>query len=130
MVRLNGEFEVSGCAPLTPSPTRSGESVEAVLRGGKQVVPFVIQSENHIASNPSINVAAHPMLSLFPGEGGRLTKPGESGAPLLSEGADGHKYLKGVISGVSMQQGVSLAEDVYRYQGFVSSHVGECVLKG
>ena len=96
LVRLNGEFEVSGCAPLTPSPTRSGESVEAVLRGGKQVVPFVIQSENHIASNPSINVAAHPMLSLFPGEGGRLTKPGESGPRSFQREPMGINILKGL----------------------------------
>lgn len=129
LARLDGEFEVPQCTPLSPRRPEQGEMVEVYLQGKAQKLPFIIKSGEHIASNPFINIEAHPMISLSPDPSGRLTQPGESGAPVFSKEANEPRYLKGIISGISTQQGSSLAEDIFRHQDFIITHAGECNVK-
>ncbi|MCG7252757.1 MULTISPECIES: trypsin-like serine protease [Corynebacterium] len=126
LVEMQEEFNVTDCASLPPHPPQEGEEVTVYSGKEGKGLPFTVQSVNHLASNPSINIQTHPMLSLSPTPSGRLTQSGESGAPLFSV-RDGEKeYLQGIISGISTQQELSLAEDVFRIRDFINKHAGEC----
>lgn len=127
LAKLSNEFPVTECTPLPPVPTEKGKEVTVYTQLEEKKLPFNVRTNDHIASNPIINIDAHPMLSLSPAATGRLTQAGESGAPVFSRGKEGTRYLIGIISGVSTQQEISLAEDLYRHQDFIHSHAGKCV---